>query len=49
MSEEKIKYLEARVEALEIELEKKTNRLNKANNLLAELAKDMEVEYEQVK
>ena len=48
MSEEKIKYLEARVEALEIELKNKTNRLKEANNLLAELAKELEVEYEKL-
>lgn len=48
MSEEKIKYLEARVEALEIELKNKTNQLNEANNLLAELVKYMEVEYEKL-
>lgn len=46
---ETIDFLKARVEALERELEKKTNRLNEANNLLAELAKKMEVDYEQVK
>lgn len=48
MSEEKIKYLEARVEALEIELKNKTNQLKEANNLLAEIAKEMEVEYEKL-
>lgn len=48
MSEEKIKYLEARVEALEIELKNKTNQLTEAQNLLAELVKYMEVEYEKL-
>ena len=43
-----INFLEARIFALERELEKKTNRLNEANNLLTELAKDMEVEFEKL-
>lgn len=45
---ETIDFLKARVEALERELEKKTNRLNEANNLLAELAKELEVEFEKL-
>lgn len=48
MKDQHIKFLLARIEALEKELEKKTNRLNEAKNLLAELAKDMKVEYEKL-
>lgn len=48
MSGETIKFLKARVEALEKELENRTNLLKEACELLEKLAKEMEVEFEQV-
>jgi len=48
MSEEKIKYLEARVEALEIELKNKTKQLKDSHEFMDKLAKEMEVEFEKL-
>lgn len=45
---EKLKFLEARIEALETELDKKTKQLKEAHEFMEKLAKEMEVEFEKL-
>lgn len=48
MSEERIKYLEARVEALENELRKKTYPLKESYEFMENIAIELERELEQL-
>ena len=45
---EKMKFLEARIEALEVELDKKTKQLKEAHDFMEKIAKEMEVEFEKL-
>ena len=45
---ERLKFLEARIEALEKELEIKTRYLKEAHDFMEKLAKEMEVEFEKL-